>query len=73
MKYPAQAHKRALSLLLGLVMLLASFTFPALAAENWDQLQIMLNWTDANGQPFSMLAEPVTGSGVLGAGGCICL
>ena len=62
MKYPAQAHKRALSLLLGLVMLLASFTFPALAAENWDQLQIMLNWTDANGQPFSMLAEPVTGN-----------
>ncbi|MGN0763099.1 MAG: hypothetical protein ACI4MK_06910, partial [Aristaeellaceae bacterium] len=56
-----QRWQRVLALVLTLMMLLTGFTLPA-QAEDWQQLSVILSWTDGAGNPVSATAAPVSWS-----------
>ncbi|MGN1018992.1 MAG: hypothetical protein ACI4O7_01355, partial [Aristaeellaceae bacterium] len=57
-----QRWQRVLALVLTLMMLLTGFALPA-QAEKWQQLSVILSWTDGAGNPVSATAAPVIWSG----------
>jgi len=62
MKNFAKHIRRAASMLLALVMLVAGFAVPAYAGSDWDLLEIRLSWTDTDGNTQEAMALPVAWS-----------
>lgn len=55
---------RLLAMLLSLALVLGCVALPALAEDDWQQLSIVLTWTDANGVDGAAAAVPVETNGM---------
>ena len=62
MTYSAWQPRRLMALVLTLALLVAGWTVPAYAQEDWELLNIRLTWQDAGGNTYETYASPVSWS-----------